>query len=381
MEFRKLGRTKLNVSAIGLGTEYLYGQPRETVVSVVHEAIERGVNYLDLLFGFPEYRDNFGAALQGRRERVILAGHLGSAVKDGQYYKTRSAKKSETFLLDLLSRLGTDYIDIAILHNFRTVKDYDGVMKPGGLMDLARRLKQEGKARFIGISTHSVAVASRATESGQIDVVMFPVNLLGNAMPGRRELLNLCARREVGVVAMKPFGGGKLLRQKGTFRAAKYQTGGESFKARITSDVTPARCLGYVLAQAGVSTVIPGVKDNAELAAALHTLEASEVERDFSAIVADLSQYREGECVYCNHCLPCPVVIDIGQISRLLDAAQQGMTGALQVAYGALPVKASACTECGACVARCPFGVDVMANMRQAIAWFENSQQEIAHRA
>lgn len=95
MEFRKLGRTGLDVSAIGLGTEYLNGQPRETVVSVVHEAIKRGVNYIDLLFPFAEYRDSFGAALHGRRERVILAGHLGSTEKDGQYRKTRSAKRSE----------------------------------------------------------------------------------------------------------------------------------------------------------------------------------------------------------------------------------------------------------------------------------------------
>jgi len=72
MEFRKLGKTGLDVSVIGLGTEYLNGQPRETVASVVHEAIERGVNYIDLVFAFPEYLGNFGAALQGRRERVIL---------------------------------------------------------------------------------------------------------------------------------------------------------------------------------------------------------------------------------------------------------------------------------------------------------------------
>jgi aryl-alcohol dehydrogenase-like predicted oxidoreductase len=54
MEYRKLGRTGLDVSAIGLGTEYLNGQSRETVVSVVREAVDRGVNYFDLVFSFPE---------------------------------------------------------------------------------------------------------------------------------------------------------------------------------------------------------------------------------------------------------------------------------------------------------------------------------------
>lgn len=370
MEYRKLGKTGLNASVIGLGTEYLYGQSRETVVSVVHEAIERGVNYIDLIFPFAEYRDKFGAALQGRRERVILAGHLGATAKDGQYFKTRSLKRSETYFLDLISRLGTDYVDIVMLHNFNTVKDYDHVMQPKGLISLARRFRQEGKARFIGISAHSIAVASKAIESGQIDVLMFPVNLAGNAMPGRKELLSLCARQVTGLVAMKPFAGGKLL-QKGTVRVAKYQTGGEVVKTKITSRISPEQCLSYVLAQEGVSTALTGVKDTAELAAALHTLEATTEEKDFSPILANFGKYVEGECVYCNHCLPCPVVIDIGQVNRLLDAAQQGISEALRMAYDALPVKASACTECGACTERCPFGVDVIPKMRQAAEVFE----------
>jgi predicted aldo/keto reductase-like oxidoreductase len=371
MEFRKLGGTGLDVSAIGLGTEYLNGQPRETVASVLHEAIERGVNYFDIVFAFPEYLDNLGAALQGHRERVILTGHLGSTEKDGQYCKTRSAKRSETFFLDLLSRLGTDYVDVLFLHNFNTMKDYDRVIKPRGLMDLARRFQQEAKARFIGISVHNIAVASKTIESGQIDVVMFPINLAGNAMPGRRRLLSLCAERGVGLVAMKPFAGGMLLKRKGTVRVAKHRTGGESFKIRITSEITPVQCLSYVLAQSGVSVALPGVKNNAELAAALHTLEATNAERDFGGVVAEFGKYLEGECVYCNHCLPCPAAIDVGQINRLVDTAQLPISEELQMAYDTLPVRASACTECGACMERCPFGVDVLSKMRHAVQMFE----------
>ena len=104
MKFRDLGRTDLNVSIIGLGTEYLNGQQRETVISVVHKAIERGVNYIDMVFSFPEYLDNLGEALQGYRERVILAGHLGSTEKDGQYHNSRNVKKSEPFFLDLVGK-------------------------------------------------------------------------------------------------------------------------------------------------------------------------------------------------------------------------------------------------------------------------------------
>jgi predicted aldo/keto reductase-like oxidoreductase len=74
---------------------------------------------------------------------------------------------------------------------------------------------------------------------------------------------------------------------------------------------------------------------------------------------------------HCNHCLPCPVVIDIGQVNRLLDLAEFGVTASLRATYAVLPVQAPACTGCGACTKRCPFGVDVMARMQQVIATFE----------
>jgi predicted aldo/keto reductase-like oxidoreductase len=155
----------------------------------------------------------------------------------------------------------------------------------------------------------------------------------------------------------------------------KYQTSGESFQVKITSQITLAQCLSYVLAQRGVSIALPGIKNEAELAAALRTLEASEAERDFSALLASFGRYIEGECTYCNHCLPCPVVIDIGQVNRLLDIAERGLTANLRAAYAALAVKASACTECGVCTKRCPFGVDVIPKIHQAVEVFEVHQR------
>jgi predicted aldo/keto reductase-like oxidoreductase len=371
MQFRKLGRTGLDVGAIGLGTEYLKGQPRETVVSVVGEAIARGVNYFDLVFTFPAYLDNLSAALQGHRDRVFLTGHLGSTEKNGQYNKTRSVKRSETFFLDLLSRLGTDYVDVLFLHNCDSQKDYDQIFRPRGPLDLAHRLQQEGKARFIGFSGHTIATALQAVESGQVDVLMFPINMAGNAVPGKRDLLSTCVAHNVGLVAMKPFGGGKLLSKQRTMRVAKYQMGGQALKLRKPAPITPVQCLSYVLAQVGVSTTVPGCRDVDELTATLAYWQASEEERDFSGVVVDFEQYVVGECVYCNHCLPCPTAIDIGQTIRLLDMAQQGLTAELQAAYDALPSRASECTECGACMERCPFGVNVILKMEQAVALFE----------
>jgi predicted aldo/keto reductase-like oxidoreductase len=373
VRYTKLGRTGLDVSVIGIGMEHMRGQPRETVVSVVREAIERGVTYFDVIFAMADYLDNMAVALKGRRDRVLLTAHLGSTEREGQYMKSRSVRRCETFFLDYLRRVGTDYVDVLFLHNFNSAGDWRGVAKPGGILELAQRFREQGKARTIGISGHYVEPLKMAIDSGQVDVVMFPISLFNHAMPGRQALVDLCIQEKIGLVAMKPYGGGKLLNSRGTLRVPKYQTSGKAFKTKITSEITPAQCLSYVQAQLGVSVALTGVKNSAELAAAIQALKETRAERDFSDLLTRFGRYKEGECVYCNHCLPCPAVIDIGQVLRMVDLAQWGVTTELQRAYDRLPVRASACTACEACEARCPFGVEVVANMRRAVTLFEPS--------
>lgn len=370
MEYRTLGKTELTVGVIGLGTEYLNKQPQNTVGSVVQKAIEHGVNYIDLVFSFSEYLHNFNTALEGLREQVILAAHLGSTEKNGQYRKTRNVSECEKGFQNTLSELGTEYADIVNIHFVKTEKQYKEVISRG-IIDLAQKLKQEGKARFIGMSTHDPLVAVHAAETGAVDVVMIQVNLANNAMPHRNEMLSVCAKEGVGVVAMKPFAGGKLLQRNKTVNIAAYQTGWKSVKKKIPSVITPVQCLSYTLSQVGVCTVVPGVSNGEELNDVLSFLDATDEEKDFSGLLEDFKDYITGECVYCNHCLPCPSCIDIGQVIRLLDTAQQGVTTAMLNAYTALSAKASECTQCGACMERCPFGVDIISKMNQTVTLFE----------
>ena len=353
MEYRKLGKLGTEVSIIGLGTEYLDRRPKKTVISVVNEAINRGVNYVDVLFTFREYLDHMGAALRGHRDKVIVAGHLGAAEKNGIYRKTRDVKECETLFLNMLSQLHTDFVDVAFLQFVAGGSDYEKVMGSGGLLELGFRLQQEGKIGLIGLSGHDISVTLKAVRDGRIDIVMFPINLTSNAMLREKDLLNVCVNRRVGLVAMKPFAGGKLL-QKSDSRS-----------------ITAVQCISYALAQTGVSTVVAGVQNVRELEATLHFLNATNEEKDFSSIIADFQEDWKGECVYCNHCLPCPVIINIGETIRLVDTAQPRISGHLQADYDALSVKASVCTECGSCSKRCPFGVDVISKMRRAVELFE----------
>ena len=360
----------MRVSAIGLGTEHLKDEPQETINAVMAQAVEGGINYMDLVFSLADLTGKLSKALQGRREQVFLTGHLGSVEKNGQYQKTRSVSKSEATFSWLLDCLQTDHVDVLFLHNCDTQRDYQELTKAGGQMDLAMRLRDQGKARAIGFGGHTVATALQAVETGVVDVLMFPINLSGNAIQGKRELLASCAARGVGVVAMKPYAGGKLLSGESKLQMNRYLSGGASVKVAREGLITPVQCLSYVLSQVGVSVALPGCRSVAHVQAALAYLEASPQERDYTGILSAFEQYVEGECVYCNHCLPCPSQIDIGQVMRLLDQAQGGAEEAARAGYALLNAKAGDCIQCAACVERCPFGVDPMAAMASAAALF-----------
>jgi predicted aldo/keto reductase-like oxidoreductase len=345
MEYRRLGRTGLDVSIIGLGMEHLCPVPGE-IAPVVHRAIDLGINYIDLMIWTTQVKDMFAAALKGHREQVLLAAHLGAAETRGQYRRSRDVKECEDLFIDWLARLQTDHVDVLHITYVDQVKDWKQIVGPGGVLELALRLKQEGKARCLGMSSHEPRTASLAVESGHLDVLMHPVGIAGSADQAKSELLQLCASRGVGVVAMKPFAGGEIFQRE--------------------EPISPLRCIHYTLSQPGVSLALTGVKNLDELEANLAYLQASVEEKDYAAVIDEFQQGLEGTCVYCSHCLPCPVDIDIAPILRLLVTAERyGLFDDLQADYDALPAKASDCTECGLCMERCPFGVDVIAKMNQ----------------
>lgn len=286
MNYNELGTTGLKVSEIGLGTEHLYRQPKQTVISVIQEAIKNGINYYDLVFNESIYISNISAAIKNYRDKLIITCHLGTIEKDGKAQRSRNLKHCENAFLNTISILKRDCIDILNIQ-FVKEKEYESIIAPGGLLDLATKLKQEGKARFIGLSTHNISVGLKAVKSGFFDSIMIQVNLVNHTLPGRDEFLKTCANERIGLIAIKPFARGNLLQKNRTVSIAKYHSGGVSLKKKIPPYITPIKCLSYVLSQVGVSTTIPGVKNLQELKETLDFLNATASEKDFSRLVKD----------------------------------------------------------------------------------------------
>lgn len=350
MEYRRLGRAGLEVGVVGLGTEHLE-QTRETMEEVVRTAVEAGVNYVDLVYddpaGAPGSWDNLAPALQAYRDRLILAAHWGWG--PGHNGDLDDAQRCFD---QVLARTGNGYADIAIIATIDTVEQWND----WGHRAAARlaRYRQEGCIGHIGMSGHFVSTALEAVHSGLIEVLMYGINLTEHDSTELGALLRACTEHDVGVVAMKPYYGGALL----------------NFGGRPTS-ISPAQCLAYTLSRP-VAAAVPGVKNVEELRATLHYLEAGDEEKDWQAAIPLMHEGLAGHCVRCGHCLPCPVDIDVGATLLFLGFSQwEGVTDGLRAWYGTLPVTASSCIECGDCMARCPFGVDVIGHMQELISLYE----------
>ena len=379
MKYRTLGRTGLTVSEIGMGCEGFVGKSAGQVRQFVDRMESAGINCIDLYSPDPDMRDSLGLALEGRRERFVLQAHLCTVWKDGQYQRTREIDQVRAGFEDQLRRLRTDHVEIGMVHYVDALADWERV-KDGPVMAYARERKAAGAIGCIGLSSHNPEVAQAAVDSGLIDVLMFSVNPcydlqpasedveelwaeknyekpLVNMDPQRQALYESCQRLGVGITVMKAFGGGDLLTRNSPAGVA----------------LTPVQCLHYALTRPGVASVMSGARTLEELDASLAYERASEQERDYAAALASMPKISwRGHCMYCGHCAPCPVGIDVASVTKFLHLARaQGqIPETVREHYAALPHHAGECLACGACEGRCPFAVSVVENMRAAAALF-----------
>lgn len=320
-----------------------------------------------------------GRALEGKRKDVILQGHIGAAMNGEQYERSRDEKLCDIFVKDFLTRFRTDYIDLGMIHFVDTGKDFDEAFN-SPYIEYVQKLKKDGVIRFIGASSHNAVISKKMVETGIIDMLMFSVNPAFDMLPAdmdidslfddntynqnrfaidpvRAELYRLCQEKGVGITNMKTLGGGRLL----SAQASPFGV-----------EMTPVQCIHYALERPGVASVLMGARTVAELEGCLKYETASSDEKDYTVIARGAKSSVSGKCMYCNHCLPCPVSIDIAAVTKYLDIATQKVAVPPTIAehYKALSAHGSDCIACGSCEGNCPFNVAVIDNMKKAAKVF-----------
>ena len=130
----------MTVSEISLGCEHLQGKSYETVKSVIDRARMAGVNFLDVFMSEPQVRTDIGRALAGKRQSVMIQGHIGACWVNGQYQVSRDLEKCKFFFEDLLTRLQTDYIDVGMIHFLDKPEEWDAFVH-SETMEYVRQLR------------------------------------------------------------------------------------------------------------------------------------------------------------------------------------------------------------------------------------------------
>jgi aryl-alcohol dehydrogenase-like predicted oxidoreductase len=238
MPTRVLGRTGEQVSAIGLGGYHIGLQPDEQdSITLIRRAIDRGITFLDNCWdyhhGASERR--MGQALRdGYRQRVFLMTKIDA----------RTNALAVQQLEESLRRLQTDYVDLLQFHEVIRLEDPDRIFAPGGAMEAVLAAQQAGKLRYIGFTGHKApAVHLRmlevaATHGFRFDAVQLPLNVMdAHFRSFEHQVLPVLIREGIGVLGMKPMGGGAIL---------------------TSQTVTPVECLYYAL-HLPTSTVITGI--------------------------------------------------------------------------------------------------------------------------
>jgi len=215
MLYRELGRTGVQVSVIGLGGSHL-GQAtvtEDTALSLIHQALDRGINFLDNAWDYNEGRSEMrvGKALSqgGYRQKAFLMTKIDGRTKEA------AAAQIDTSL----KRLQTDHIDLLQHHEVLRYDDPDRIFAEGGAMEAVLAAKQAGKIRFIGFTGHKdphihlymLEVARR--HGFHFDTVQMPINIMDAHFRSFAQLVVPQALKEgIGVLGMKCFGSGVILK-------------------------------------------------------------------------------------------------------------------------------------------------------------------------
>lgn len=338
MEYRPLGTTGLQVSALGMGTAQLGTLDIDYAIGMVRRAFELGVTYFDTARSYNDSECKIGRALAGDRDKVILSTKTGAKTRDDAWRQIHES----------LERLRTDYVDNCHMHGIRAGADLDQRTGPSGALEALVEAKEQGLVRHIGATSHTSASLLAALERFDLETILVPMNIVEREPLS--QLLPLCQEKGIGITIMKPLATGLL----------------------------PAPlALKWLLSQ-GISTAVPGCTTlgqvEANFVVELGTDGLSAAERDL--VEEQMRALAQVRCRICSQCQPCPQEINIG--ARLgTDVMYDHLRTMGSEAFRAHPwsqeiiakelesrpeiiARIESCDRCGTCETLCPHGLPVV---------------------
>jgi len=344
--YRRLGRTNAMVSDISLGS----GRIKDA--EIARRALDRGVTYFDTAPDYAEFGSErvLGEAIKGRRDKVFLATKF--CVADGHLPNDTPVPKIIEAVEGSLRRLQTDYVDLIHVH---ACDRLDRLMAPN-VHEAFDRLKQQGKARFLGVSTHTPnleEVANAAIDSGRFDVMMLAYHF--GMWPRFGHILEKAKAHDVGIVAMK------------TLKGAKHTNLAEF---RDQTSAYSQAAFRWVLANPNVSCLVVSFFKMEQVDEYLYasgqpprTSDVALLRRYDELVAGDYCQPHCGACLdSCAYDLPINDILRYRMYVKDYGWESEGLRH-----YAKLRRHATTCLDCAApCADRCPVGVPIRSAMLDA---------------
>jgi predicted aldo/keto reductase-like oxidoreductase len=319
METIRFGRTGLRVGRTGFGAIPIQRLSFEEAGAILRRAYEGGVNLFDTARAYSDSEEKIGRALSPVRDKIILATKSGAPDKAGLFAHLETS----------LRNLKTDHVDILQLHNPTELPDPND---PNSTYSALLEARRKGMVRFLGITCHRLENAVAAAESGLYDTIQFPLSPIST--PEDFSIIEVCRRKDLGLLGMKALCGGLLTNARSAFAFL-----------RQYENVVP----------------IWGIQFLAEIEEFL-ALEAKPPAMD-AEILASIEQDRKelsGQfCRACGYCLPCPVEIPIPFAARMkFVLGRMPATNFLTEEWQQKMRRIRDCTHCRQCAERCPYELD-----------------------
>lgn len=319
MQKTRLGRTGLMVTRSSFGALPIQRISFDEAKKILLKAYKGGINFYDTARMYTDSEEKLGYAFSDIRKDIIIA--------------TKSVATDRKTLLEHLEtsliNMKTDYVDILQLHNPGVLPDpEDPESSYAGMIEA----KKKGMVRFVGITNHRIKTAIQAVESGLYDTMQFPLNSISSDID--LELIEICKKKDVGLIAMKAMSGGLITNSASTFAFL-----------RQFDNVVP----------------IWGIQREAELDEFLQ-LEKNPPELTdelWEVIKRDRTELAGNFCRACGYCMPCPVGIEIptqARISLLMRRAPYQPF--LSHEFKEKMELINKCIECGQCKNHCPYTID-----------------------
>ncbi len=327
-----LGMTGITVPQNGFGALPIQRVSLEEAVRILRKAYDGGMRFFDTARAYSDSEEKLGAAFGDgyvKREDIIITT------------KT-PAKTPEDFWKDLdtsLTKLKTDYIDV---YQFHLMGQCWVPGEENGMYECMQKAKEQGMIRHIGGTAHKIGIARQIAECGFYETLQYPISYLADEQ--EIELVHLCNEKNVGLICMKGLAGGLI---------------------------TNAKAAMAFVGQFDGAVPIWGIQRESELDEWLAFMEEAPVmDEEIQAFIRKEQEELKGEfCRGCGYCMPCTMDIQINNCNRMSLMLRRAPSEVwLSDHWRKEMEKIETCIECGACLPKCPYGLDIPTLLKKNLA-------------